>query len=248
MICVVTASAVTAQERRNPIVPPANRETVRATAKIKAINGAILLLAGDEDQQWLVMAPERPDAYRLVGTALPQWLKPGMFVRFGGKIDRKGVVQEPISSLTVYSPRLATRPGEQGEPLGVFPEAGLEAGNLFGDAGPANGAKPETQSYQVAGRLSAVRDGKVFVSAGPAVVKGELAEKVEIAVDVTGLRWLQVGDEVEFDGWAYPQRKTHVMANRLTIRPANPLGYVPEKTDDADKGGNAAKKEADLPF
>lgn len=231
--CTAWPLTAAAQEGGNQF-PEGNREQVRVNAKIKGVQGPILLLEGEENQQWLVKTPDRPDAVRVIGTALPNWLQRGMFVRYSAKFDvKKGTVAEPVASLTVFTPRIATRPDEAGDPLGVFLEAGLAGAELFREP-PAEGnagaggkpAAPETQAFQVSGQVTGFRDGKLFVSAGGALVRADLAADAAIAVDVTGLPWFQIADAVEVEGWVYPQRKTHVVANRITVRPAKPLGFV----------------------
>ena len=48
-------------------------------------------------------------------------LKPGMKVTFSAVMNKKGVVQGPITSLTVFTPVEATD-------IGVWPEKGSEGG------------------------------------------------------------------------------------------------------------------------
>ncbi len=78
----------------------------------------------------------------------------------------------------------------------------------------------------------------MVVLAGPTQVAVELAEKVQIAFSLAEFSLVRAGDTVEVSGWAYPQQPNHVMASRLTITAAKPLGVEDE---------NAKKKPTKMP-
>ncbi len=234
--------------------PMGNVDTVQANGKIRAVQGEVVQVANEESkQQWLVKMPKEPAGIRVLGTARPTYLQPGMMVRFSGQFDSKGNPQAPIEKLEVFTPK----PVKEGmlpdsQQFGVFPETAF-GGQVFQDAKPAAQPKNEIASFVVSGQLQGFRDGQILVAAGPALVRAALSDKVEISVDVPDCRWVRPGDEIEVNGWSYPNLKTHVVATRVTIRASQPLGLVPEAKPSKTPAGKSAKpgaKPADgeLPF
>ena len=58
-----------------------------------------------------------------------------------------------------------------------------------------------------------------------------------------------LGDEIEIEGWYYPYMKSRVVATRVTIRGARPLGEEPKpKRKVAPKTPPAKPSDEELPF
>ena len=201
-------------------------------ATILAINPQGLIQVKMEDgAKWIVAVPVKQekngnyyiDHLKIVvtGSAKPSWLKPGMFVKFTATFDEKGIGQQAINQLQIFTP-------SEKDPLGAYRAAGGNAGNLFDDEKPA-GAKPKPQKatarFDVAGQLRGVRDGVLYVNAGGAALRVPVSEKCTISVAINGFQLCRVGDSVTLDAWYPTPQKAlgRAQANRLDIAAAEPF-------------------------
>lgn len=216
------------------------REKFTLKGDIVAIQGPLLQAKAADGTAWLLKVEMKPQDMELTGTAEPGWIAPGMFVTFTGKFDGRGNSQEPISEVTVFTPR-------EGTPLGVTEEESLGGlGNLFGGGGEEGNAKPkkkaadEITTYSVNGRVSGVsRDGKLSVVAGSARMTVELAEDAAVKVVVSDPRLIRPGDKFEADGWYY-QKGQGVISGKFMVE-AQPF-TAPE---DPKKARMRAREEAE---
>ena len=211
--------------------PEVPKQQIRAAGTIQGIKGNVLHVVGEEGGQWLVKLPDNVQHVTVSGSALASWLQRGMWVRFYGTFDKKGAAQQPIQELFVFSPG---QPGQERNAelytVGIFPEGAATAGlkGVFDDEGDRKPA-PEVADYRVIGRLTGFSGGMLSVSAGRGGVKAPLAEDARISVSISDLRSIRIGDNVEVNGWHLPNQKTHIFAERLTVKPAVPLGTPIEK-------------------
>jgi hypothetical protein len=210
--------------------------------------GGVLQVAANEKEVWNIKVEANPQDISFSGTAEKTFLKPGMFVELRGQITKRGVVMEPVSSLTVFTPSDA-------RPVGVEADgpAGGDGGGLFNDAKEekkpdpkekkATKAKGDDTVYRIAGAVSKVsRGGEVTVSAGGAQVKFNLAEECKISVDMNELTFASAGDKVNVQGWFYKGQPGNGVANRkVEITAANPL------TDGSKKKPVKPAKESKTP-
>ena len=137
----------------------------------------------------------------LTGSAETSFIKKGVQIEFTGEVDKKHAVAEKISSLTVVTltpQRLA----------GLFPEGsdsaagdddnfGFAAGADKGtDSAPAEKGTKKTKkekpapiklpgTYVVRGTVNSCKAGKIMVKIDKGVVRAELADDAQIAVDIT---------------------------------------------------------------
>jgi hypothetical protein len=237
--------------KREPLRPQGKVETLRTTAKIHGIQGDVLFVVDEEGQRWAVKMPSEVQDLHLVADAHLNWLRPGIMVRFTGEFDSKGKAQAPIDKLEAFTLR-QPRQGEIPERVGVFREDAFGGGELFAGEGADGQSEGEVTSYVVIGQLRGLRDGEMFVAAGPALVRTPLAEDAKLSVDLADFSWVRVGDEAEIVGWYYPYLKGRAQATRLTIRSAKPIGFVPKEEPDkaTPKPPTTQKKPPteDLPF
>jgi hypothetical protein len=111
--------------------PRGNVENVQAQGKIRAMQGDVVQVAGDESkQQWLVKMPRELGGIHVFGTARPTFLQPGMMVRFSGQFDSKGNPKAPIEKLEVFTPK-PVRPGKMPAqtPAGKSGKPGTKTGD-----------------------------------------------------------------------------------------------------------------------
>lgn len=243
-----------AERKQDPWAKPKeNVEDVQIRGKILAVQGDVLQVTSEAvKQQWLVKMPRDQASIRVVGTAWPSYLQPGMPVRFSGVFDVKGNCKSPIESLEVFTPvPVKSDMFPLAQQYGVFPEQAF-TGQLLEDARaaqqpPAAQPKSETASFLVIGHLRGFRKGELYVAAGPTLVRAPLSEKAKISVEVPDLRWLRPGDEIELDGWSYSHMKTHVVATKVTIQAKEPLGPAPEEKPVRGAGEKPAKDAAKEP-
>ena len=84
--------------------------------------------------------------------------------------------------------------------------------------------------FVVAGQIRAIKDKKMTVLAGGTLLRVELADKVQIGFNLADFRYARQGDTVEVSGWSYPEQANLVVASRLTLTAAKPLGGKDEKS------------------
>lgn len=235
------------------------RKEIRTKGKIQGINGSVMQVVGEQAVPFLVKMPEEMRNIHLIGAAHPGWLKQGMLVRFIGEFDPAGKCQAPIRRLEVFTFR-PPRPGDPVSQVGVF-RLPAEAPVLQAKdeaARPAPMPAPNTARFRIVGQLGGFKNGQIAVAAGSTMVQATLAADAEIVVDVADYSLAKPGDEIEIEGWYYPQIRNRVTANRVTIQSVQVMGAVvrgdqpaetPAKPGAATPAAPAAKPPAeDLPF
>jgi hypothetical protein len=219
------------------------------TGTIKAAAPGAVQVAVTEKEVWVIHIDDTIKQQDIVfsGTAEKAFLRPGMFVEFRAQVNKRGMVLEPVASLTVFTP-------SEARPPGVLPdgEAGGGGGALFGD--PKEGKeKPEPKKaaakpkgddtiYRVAGAISKVgRAGDVTVTAGGAQVKFNLAEECKITVDVNELAYVAPGDKAVVQGSSVKGQPGEGIASKIEITASKPL------TDGTKKKPTKPVKEPKTP-
>ena len=201
-------------------------ERVRCVGKLKGIAPGVLQVETEKGERMLVAIEPRAQEVSFVGEATPAFVQAGMLVQFSASLDKKGEAQEKINQLKVVSPK-------NGIQVGLQAEGGFAGGELFA-SGDDDGKKKkksrsaESGQYQVTGTVRSIKDGKMYVAAG-AVVKAELAENCQVSLEVSDIRLAREGDNVEADGWRYPNQATQMYANRVNITAEKPLGVDEKK-------------------
>lgn len=215
----------------------AERKNVQAKGALKAVAAGAIQVVNAEGEQWVVKVDPRSKYNVFQGSADVSFLRPGMLVEFRNSFDKKGKPQGDVSALKVFSPRDDSR-------LGLTPvSGGVATGGLFSDSDEEENKKKKTQQpevlpYIVAGPIRAIKDNKMSVAVGGVLLRVELADKVQIAFNLADFSLVREGDTVDASGWSYPDQPNLVMASRLTITAAKPLGAEVEKS---------AKKPAKAP-
>lgn len=252
MLALVVPGAALAQNR--PGGPEQQRERVMATGTIKAIAPGRVHVVNDEGDQWLVAIDPKAEVV-VTGMATPGFLRPGMFVRFTGKFNRKAEALEPLGKLIVFTPRAPEPMQRERE---VFDPAAAEAARgLFKTdepmpqrkpvktARPAKPAKPpEIVDVATSGAVVGMRSGKLQVRGAEGTFKFELKDDAELTLDINDYRLAQVGDKIDIEGWSYAADKTQVLANRVTIRLKETVGEV-KKKDEQETDKQETEKPVD---
>jgi len=87
------------------------------------------------------------------------------------------------------------------------------------------------------------RDGELIVIAGARRISGDIAEKLDVSLDVSDPTLAQMGDEVSIKAWYFDQQKPNpgfnrpgkALAEEVAIELAKPLSYAGKKGRTAEK-------------
>ena len=211
-------TALAAQER-----PKQQGEKVSASGTIKGLVPGGMLVVSAAGDQWQVALDPKAEVI-VTGTAAPSFLRPGMLVKFSGKFNKKAESVEPLSSITVFTPREEKHHrGEEGAGGNNDLAKGLFQ---LEEPSPDKEKKKAFESFDVSsgGAVVSARGGKLSVRGPAGTFKIALADDAQVALDVSDYRLARAGDKVELEGWTYQGDVTKVVANRVTIRLAEPLG------------------------
>ncbi len=191
------------RRQRQPNVVELKQFSVKGT--ITGMRGDLIQWTDENQRVNLVkLDPKRLMRITVTGTAEPSFLRPGLFVRFLTTPDERGKITETIGELTIFSPADGFQPG-------VFPE---DPGNPKGPV-------------LVAGRIKSLRKGKMTLLVGRQQVKVQLAEEPKIAIEVTDLRIVSPGDQIEVTGFG--QTAQQLIARTIDIKLAKPLSGPKKK-------------------
>ena len=182
--------------------------------------GTIQKIEGKRGDLWIEMSSAENQTWRLhctkatkvkvVGTALPEYLKAGVHVRFSALADKKErkIKEEKIAKLTVFTPSADSRPGLLADP---------DAKDTPGDG--------DFKPYLVAGTIASVH-GKTITMSVPSFnpkLEFELDESPQIDFKLTDVSLAKVGDSIEGQGTKFPtpqmqpQRPQQPMQRRPTM-------------------------------
>ncbi len=196
--------------------PPVNSLAFEDTGTLEAVEEGLIKIRDSKTEAWLleIVADTK---ITVEGEAEPDYLHPGMPVRFNAKIDKKGALQKPVDEIEIFSPQTRSW-------MGLFPE---------GEDDPD--AKPDRTgaagSFQVKGKLISFRDGELMVSAGSRKISGKVADDFTVKVKLDDPTIAQNGDTVKMKFWYYENSKPIAERNRfgkgraeeITITLANKL-------------------------
>ncbi len=210
---IFNASLVHAQrgKKKQGELPPVNPR-----GKIVGVQRGLIKIVDGDDQTFLVKLDANKTQVHVSGTALPSVLRSGMFVRFSGQLTR-GRATEPVEKLQIFEPT------EESE-LGVFSDDPTD---------------PNAETV-VAGALRGFRKGRLTIAAGRQKVQANLAETVEVTLEVSDYSIAQAGDEVEVLGILFAPGK--IFASQVDITLVEPLGE-PEKKPRAPRSTRGRKKK-----
>jgi hypothetical protein len=246
---VIAGSSSPSAAQRRPNLP---RDNISSAGTIKALAPGVMHVENVGGDEWLLRVEASPQDVILTGSALPGFLRPGMFVQFKGLFTNRGVAQEALQQVKIFSPKKTTKLGAEKDAAG--PDTKANNFSAFITKAPEEETEPEakeTSWYNVTGVIKKNKVRNLTVSVGRSDLKVELAEDAEILLNINDYRLARVGDEVEFEGWHYPGQKKFVHATRLSIKGEKPFGQplkkaTPGKTEDdvaAEKKKTEAKKK-----
>ena len=213
--------------------------------------GAAGFAAVLDGQPWKVaFEPKKQLKIEVTGSATPEFLMPGMFVKFKGDFDKKGKATADVKELEIFTPNEKELPGA------------TKSGGAFEAAAPQKGPPSNLPTtYEIAGRITGMKKGTMIVSCPNLTVHADVAPDATIKVSVADLSLASAGDKIEVKGWYLKGKEGYGYANEVSVQLANPLSgpkkkptHLAKATDKtADKspaGGDAASlddKKTDKP-
>jgi hypothetical protein len=237
--------------RRGRELPPRavkpELEPFAAEGTLRAVMPGRIQMVTDSTQNWLVLIGPKA-AIHVTGTAEPDFLKAGMFIRFTAEVDRRGQAKGELKQLTIFTPSAQEFPGiwpEGQEPAGDKRQEGKRRfGSGIADHPPA-GELSASDVYTVAGRITKCRKGRLTVDTGRAAVQAQVAQDAKIDVDFADYRVAKPGDRISITrGKMFAGRIGFAQAQELTIRLSEPLALPKKK---AVRKKPAAKKSPAQP-
>lgn len=206
-------------------------ELVNIEGELVGIRGQLMQVKGNDAKVYLVLLPKDARQLKYRGTAAAGWLRPGIFVRFSGTFDDRGIGQEPILEMEAFTLEARRAPAEQQADTtpGIYPTEG--GGALFGGAEGGKRKPTAVASYRVVGQVAGLgRKGELGVMIGPRqMVQVQLTEETKIKLDVQGIQFAMPGDKVVVDGYFNPPVETNITANSVSIEASDILGKVAAK-------------------
>ena len=158
-------------------------------------------MTSGDNQTWLLHCTKATKV-KVVGTALPEYLKTGVHVRFNASVDKKAgkLKEEKVAKLTVFQPTA-------GSGLGLL--ADPEAKDAAADA--------DFKPYVVAGTIGSVHGKTITLTVtGCPKLQFELDDSPQIDFILTDVSKASVGDSIEGQGTkvATPQMQPQNMQGR----------------------------------
>lgn len=198
-----------------------------------------------------------PEMITLEGTVDRKFLKKGMFARLTAVLNEKGLVEKPVTDLTIFTPH-------RGLKLGLTLEKELEtAENQKASKRRRRARKGRTRpgEYLVAGRLASIgKDGAIVIDASGRKVRAQLSPDAKVKLNIMGdYSLVGKGDTVEYRGKYYlkgegvlnyvafqvkeapkPEAKKAAKRSTNSNKAAPNNGAAPKKADNQQVRGRAA--------
>lgn len=199
----------------------------------------IKIVAEDKKEYFAVLSDQTSVQYR--GTAEPDFLMPGLLVRFSGELNQSGQVQGPVKELEIFtlSQRRRVSPEQAREQTTGVYQVGGEDGSVKKpvektahktSAKKSRAAANDTQAYRVVGQIVGAKAGKIFLHAGGVQVQFELDPKAVIKVISHDAAFCQIGDQVKVSGLRTAGQEQFIQSESVEIIGAKPLGPAEGKT------------------
>ena len=162
----------------------------------------------------------------VIGEESPDYLQPGMYVRFPAKVQAKQRVVEPVTEITIID-------GANLTAFGVLPAA---LPDLPKEDAPAPDLKVAEDSL-VIGRIVAARRNAITVAFPDGkTLKAGVAKDAIVRVKTSDLRFVKPGYQVQADGMQVKPTKFFATVMTITKPVVAPKGAKPAAAQVADKG------------
>lgn len=198
---------------------PANASVFNKDGTVAGVLPGMLQMITKHKAKWLVQVIPGRTEIKVSGTASPDYLHAGAFVRFTADIDDAGTLVGEIKTLEITTPF-----GKN--PTGMFP------------MGAEFNAKPVSKvvagAYEFRGKVVSYQDGEIQVVAGKKVW-GKVASDAKITVNVQDISLAKPDDKLNVVGYYYEKFKSskakpgQAVAQKVKITMLAPLTAPPQK-------------------
>lgn len=211
-------------------------EMVRLKGKITTTAKDEIRIAGKTDADIAVFVG-RGSRVSVEGTAVPEYLTPGVNVQFVADVNNAGVIPSPLSEITICTFTDTDQPTFSLDDPTKPSHKGKDALNKYLVRGTIKQNKNGTLTVTVPGKPNILPNGRTAAAAPAKTIKATLAPDAKIKVLVSEISWAQVGDEASVQGIeAFPGE---VRARTLKITMAKPLE---PKADESPTRKRTAKR------
>lgn len=243
----------TAREVQGQIPGIGGLDVAEVNGKLDAASGNRLKITGDDGQDYLVSLNQQ-STIDYEGTAEPEFLRPGMLVRFTCSFDTNGQPQQAVSELEIFQPmqRRRMRPDEmQKQTPGIYPVVAPEARQQSQQPQHQRRQQPApqqppasaeaTQEYRIVGKVMGIEQGRMQVMAGNRPVMVELEPELKVTVASGDLTFSNPGDQIKVSGLVNAAQPNFIQAESVRIEGAEPL-KPPEQFAPNKRGDQAQPK------
>ncbi len=187
LVAAVALTAGVAQAQNDP-----NRETLSEKGTFQGSSGnSMKVLLNSEP--WLIELQPPDTKVSVTGEAEPDFLRPGLHIKFSGELDKKGTaLAKEIESVEIFTPA-----GKGG--IGAFESADAEAKPI---AKPADGT-----TYEFRTKVGGYKPGELTVVIGGKKIVAKTSENFSVTVNTGDLSLVSEGDAVTITGWYNKQEK-----------------------------------------
>jgi hypothetical protein len=211
--------------------PPMEQRTPFEGSGVVEGAGPLGLAVNANGASWKVK-PDKNCKIEVTGTADPDFLKPGLWVKFSGDFDKKGKATAPVNQLEIVDQRTAmVNEKEKGR-------SGLNGADATEKKAKGAATSAAPNSGPILGKITAYKNNELTLETGGGTLKADLGNNPSIKVNVSEFTWAQPGDTVDVKGW-YMQPGAAV-AQDIKVTLKNPLGENTKKKP----GAKAADKTA----
>jgi hypothetical protein len=218
LVAVLTAPAYGQRRGQQGGMPP---NSVSLEGKVEMVGKAFVRMFSQANQSVLVTITQATKV-QFVAKATPDFLRKDVAIEFTAEVDKKRNVKEPVTQLTIISlsaergPGLSAEGSSSAEPKSTekdnFAFGGGALGGGGGDAAPPKTHKPvrKTPAVQlpatcvVRGTIKTLRNGKLLLNIGRGVLRADVADNVEVNIDMADLTLAKKGDSISIKGVQIP--------------------------------------------
>ena len=235
VVVALTAAVAWGQQ---PQIPNPTQLVLDAKGVIQSVSPHSISMNASEKGDWVItIGPETQ--ITVAGSAEPEYLGPGMTVKFSGELGKKFNLTKELDAVEIFDP-----PAKGG--MGAF-DSGSEDAKIV--RVPAEGT-----TYEFRGRVASFKEGELIVSiGGNKKIIAKTAQSLNVTVNLHDPTIAQEGDSINASGWYSDQQRPNLtnmtpgeaVGNIVSITLAKPLASTKKVRPVAKKlGGRAAKAAA----
>ena len=220
----------------NPYVSPYMSRFFSGTGTLVGASAGVLQVNAN-GSIWRIK-PIAGARIEVVGTAGPDFLRPGLFVKFQAPYDfngnNNGKALVPLTTLEIITKH-------SGEMPGAIPADATKVAAADAKNNPP--LPPTARTLVVIGQITRYKNKELTVMAGNRTLQADLDPAPTIKVHVSDPSFAHPGDQVDVDGY-YLNKPGYAVANSVLITLAAPLGDPLSEFGKKNLAGRPATKLA----